>query len=92
MNEIQRLKTRVVSRFPEVKISIDEPVKSSGVWFLDIQFAGKHIAVQWQSAHGYGVSDIGSGDSCPLDSCPDWIFIDRDEVFRKIITLLGGNP
>ncbi len=88
MNEIQRLQSRVVRRFPKANVSIDEPVKANGIWFLDIRFAGKHIVVQWQAAHGYGVSDINTATSCPLDSKPDEVFMDRDRVFSRVISLL----
>ena len=65
MNKIQELHQKVLSEFPEAKVSIEDnkdafhPDKCP--WFLDVSLGGRHVNVEWRPAHPGNLSFCNCG-------------------------------
>lgn len=74
LNAVQLIERRVQERFIGAKTAIDVPRRPNGPWFLDIQFAGLQIVVEWRPGRGFGITskrESGYGEGA-------------DEVYRLL--------
>ncbi len=56
MNELQVLQQILRRCFPDAKVTIDEPAKPVGVWWLDACRGEYRLTVGWQQGKGFGLS------------------------------------
>ena len=56
LTPIQSLERQLRKRFQEARISLDEPSKKDGRWFLDIENDDHFVVVQWKESFGFGIS------------------------------------
>lgn len=57
MNSIEKLQERILSDFPDAETHLDEPIKKSGSWFLDISLGSRKVTIEWKPYQGFGFSD-----------------------------------
>jgi hypothetical protein len=70
--------------WPEADIQFSEPSAADGVGFLDFEYGGRTVAVQWHHAWHFGVSlpeEHGYGEK------PDEVFVTPHEAARRISEL-----
>jgi len=85
MNPIQALEQHVRRRFPEAKITLDPAGQPTGPWFLDIGLNNHHVAVEWRTDRGFGVT---SNSSSGYGEGSDEVYPDIESASRRVITLL----
>ena len=88
MNELKRLAELIERRFPSASTAIDEPVRESGNWWLDIGLKDASVVIEWRPDRGFGIStpshdDFGSG--------PDEVHPDAGTAFERVEELLLGR-
>lgn len=49
------LAAAIAREIPDAQLSVDAPQNPDGLWFLDIEHAGRHAIVQWQEYRGFGL-------------------------------------
>lgn len=84
-NPIQILAEALAADCSSASVSIDQPAKANGVWFLDISNDGHHVQVQWQAKHGFGVS---SSTSVHYGEGPDEVYNNAEAVRHRVLSLL----
>lgn len=82
---IQSLAEQLRNRFQEARISLDEPSKKDGRWFLDVEDNGHLVVVQWKDGFGMGIScspehSYGEG--------ADEVYQDLEAAYSRIVCLL----
>lgn len=85
MNPIVSLGRSISQRFPDAQIEMDRPQESSGVWFLDISYAGHSVIVQWQRRQGFGIT---SSPDQSYGEQADEIYNDEEAAYGRIVSLL----
>lgn len=90
MNPIERLRNRLVRRFPDVAMEIDEPANEAGLWHLDVRpGAGlPWIVVEWKPDLGFGVSTPGADD---YGSKPDELYSNPKAAFDRVVELIQSH-
>jgi transcriptional regulator with XRE-family HTH domain len=92
MNQIERLRSSLVKRFPGLAIEIDAPANERGSWFLDVRRDGgvPPVVVEWRSDRGFGIStpdgdDYGAG--------PDEVYTNARAAHDRVVALVlsGGR-
>ena len=87
MNDIHLLEQALREAFPQAVITIDEPDKESGNWWLDVRHEGHHVSVEWRPGRGFGWYEsktVGYGEG------PDKVFSTVAEVLTRAVEFLGG--
>lgn len=85
MNEIEKVKARLVDAHPDAKIELTPPARDDGVWWLDVLSRGKRIVVQWDPAGGFGVT---TPDPDSFGEGADESYPSSAKVLRRIEQLL----
>jgi hypothetical protein len=93
MNPIQELALKITRFFSTAKVDIDEPLRITGTWWLDITKDGFQLYIAWSEDYGFGVSlsdssSFGAGHDKVFDNLNDtWKFVnellDNDNFRRK---------
>jgi len=82
---VTQLSTQIAGRFPDARLSVDAPGRPDGIWYLDAQYGGHHVIVQWQAGMGFGVSCAPShvfGDGA------DEVYQELEAAYARIVSLL----
>jgi DNA-binding XRE family transcriptional regulator len=89
MNRVQALKEKLEGKLPKATITLDEPEKQNGTWFLDVRTGKRAVTVEWRPSMGFGVSTPGG----EYGVGPDELYDDLDGAFERIVGLLqnGGK-
>lgn len=82
---IETLELSLRKRFPDARISVDRPRKSSGAWFLDISHANHPVFVQWQEGKGFGIT---SSFEHAYGERADEVYKDEEAAYGRIVSLL----
>jgi len=86
INEIQRMQRILQGVFPTARVNLDEPLRKTGVWALDVFLPDYHLAIAWQAKKGFGlVSDETHG----YGEGADEVFDDLDNALPRIVHLLN---
>ena len=93
MNQIERLKSDLASRFPGLRMEIDAPAdEQRGIWHLDVRPDGDAplIVVEWRPDRGFGVSTPGPDD---YGTRPDEIYPNARSAYDRVaqLVLSGGQ-
>jgi DNA-binding Xre family transcriptional regulator len=91
MNQIERIRTELIGRFPGLSAEIDPPASETGNWHLDLRRGDAYLmSVEWRPGRGFGVStpkadDFGSG--------PDEVYENAAAALARIVELIetGGE-
>jgi hypothetical protein len=76
MNDFQKLIQALRQELPRAELKIEEPERERQSGWLDIDYDGMRVVVEWRSWQGFGVSLQDTGD--PLDG----LFEGPDEVYE----------
>jgi hypothetical protein len=86
VNEIQRMQRILQKEFPTARVDLDEPLRKSGVWALDVFLPDYHLAIAWQAKKGFGlVADETHG----YGEGADEVFDDLDNALPRVLNLLN---
>lgn len=92
MNELEKLAHLVRQEFPFAELSLNDTGPPGRAW-LDIEYEGRAIAVEWRRDAGFGVSVLPD----PADDAAAGLFEGPDEVFQTvtraqdfIVSVFGG--
>jgi transcriptional regulator with XRE-family HTH domain len=91
MNSIEKLRSELSSRFPDVSVKLDPPADESGLWQLDVRpSSGPWVVVEWKADRGFGVSTPG-GDDYGLK--PDELYPNAKAACDRVVRLIlsGGR-
>lgn len=85
---VREFASTVEAGLPGVRVNHDEPLRSGGIWFLDVHYLGRRVVVQWHSRKGFALTraleDIfGEG--------PHEVYQDLAAAARRTIQLLRDN-
>lgn len=89
MNQIQIVQMKLEAALPGAKLTLDRPKHGTGVWFLDVEFRGRSISIQWRPKLGFGITAADSGRA--YGEGPDETHPDTDATIRRSIQLLRGE-
>jgi len=91
MNDLEKLQEAIRREFPAAAVRIDQKVLGPHFGWLDIEYAGRSLAVEWRAGKGFGVSELAEHPSDPSEGLfegPDQVFSDlapaRDHVFMLL--------
>jgi DNA-binding Xre family transcriptional regulator len=86
---VQRLVQLLKKQLPIASVSIDEPSRSSGPWFIDVRIGKKHsFAIEFRPVLGFGLSSIpaeGIGEG------PDEFVPDERAVVARVASLVQSG-
>ena len=86
VNEIQRMQRILQKEFPTARVDLDEPLRKTGVWALDVFLPDYHLAIAWQAKKGFGlVADETHG----YGEGADEVFDDLDNALPRVLYLLN---
>ncbi len=90
MSDLRKLAQAVRSEAPGVEVRLEEPERSRQSGWLDIEYEGTTIAVEWKLGVGFGVSRIEAGDdpAAGLFEGPDDVYKDWNQAKEQILLLL----
>lgn len=87
-NEIQRMQRILQGSFPSAIVNLDEPLRKTGVWALDVFLSDYHLAIAWQAKKGFGlVADKTHGYGEGADEVID----DLDNALPRVVQLLNSK-
>lgn len=89
MNKIELLRDELLGRLPGAVTTLDSPVVSTGSHWLDVQFNGNNVVVEWRPSKGFGLSsaplergDYGYGEG------PDEVYDNEEEALERLVGIL----
>jgi DNA-binding XRE family transcriptional regulator len=86
---LKELQKKLVKRFPNAILDLDESPQGQGGDFLDVRLKDHCVVVEWRKDKGFGISsrsDIGYGEGV------DEIYPSADEAYQRIVALfLSGS-
>jgi DNA-binding XRE family transcriptional regulator len=85
MSEIERLLDELRKRLPAIGAEIDEPERSRGSSFLDLEYAGRKAVVEWRPGRGFGVL---AREEVLFGEGPDEIYPDLESAVDRVEQLL----
>jgi DNA-binding Xre family transcriptional regulator len=91
MNPIQRLRSDLESRFPDISIETSEPAQETGFWSLDVSRGPDYlVSIEWRASEGFAFSTPKDDD---LWSAHDERTADYGEALARITHLIatGGE-
>ncbi len=72
--------------FPTARVVLDEPLRKTGVWALDVFLPDYHLAIAWQDKKGFGlVADETHG----YGEGADEVYDDFDNALPRVVHLLN---
>jgi DNA-binding XRE family transcriptional regulator len=75
-------------QIPKSSITVDEPSRSSGNWFIDLKASKQSFAIEFRPALGFGLSSIPSEG---MGEGPDEYVADEEAVVRRITSLIRSG-
>jgi hypothetical protein len=93
MNEIKRLASEIQATVPHAVVRPDCPndERSQACW-LNVELAGRSVAVEWRPGKGFGVSRVAASEDDPLAglfSRPSQVVRTCGEAYEAVLGLLG---
>jgi hypothetical protein len=95
MNELHTVCQVVKRALPESAVlKLDLPVQSDRGGWLDIEYGGKWVVVEWRPGIGFGVSLAEGLEEDPakgLFEGPDEVLANREKAQERILSLLHDS-
>lgn len=93
MNEIKRLASDIQATLPHAVVRPDCPTdeRSQACW-LNVELAGRSVAVEWRPGKGFGVTPVAASEDDPLAglfSRPNRVVRTCGEAYEAVLGLLG---
>lgn len=86
MNQVERLRAKLIEQFPGYNIPITKPVRADGTWMLDVIGPHRFIAIAWRADKGFGVTTPTEND---LTTTNDEVYAPIPATLRMGSSLLG---
>jgi len=87
MNELGQLEERLRQALPSVRLTLTEPAAADGVWWLDIEYEGRRVVVEWQAGRAFGITSEAFADT-PFGVGPEEMAQGIDEASDRIMGIL----
>lgn len=87
MTPVQALTERLRVELPQAKVSVDEPMNSSGPWMVDVLLGGRQVTVEWRKGRGFGVTLRSAGEAYGEE--PHDTVAEVEEAVRQVMKLLA---
>lgn len=84
-NRAFALKEQLQRRFPDAAVEVDAPLRSRGIWFLDVKREGHRVRVQWAPRRGFG---LFAGREATYGEGPDEVYSSAKRAYVRIVDLL----
>jgi len=95
MNDIHELARDLQDTLPGSVIHLDcDPPKDSTRGWLDVESAGRVVAVEWRAGQGFGISVLPSSPDCLCDGLlegPDETVTSVEQAKDYVVELLKGS-
>jgi hypothetical protein len=95
MSDLEKLARAIRRDYPSAEISLDVPMGSQHPTWLDVEYQGRSVTVEWRPGTGFGVSllpETSSNPTAGLFQGPDEVFEDwtraKDYVFGLLETTM----
>ena len=88
MNAINKLDKMVRTQFPGVKTTVISATNPKASRFLDIEFDGYTLSVEWNPARGFGLTS--HSDSCYGEGA-DELLINFEDARSRVVSLLKAR-
>ena len=85
MNDLEQLRERLASRFPNASLAIDAPELDTGTWFLDARLQGHLVVVQWRADRGFGITTPTRDD---FGTKPHELYETAEATYDRVVELL----
>ena len=85
MNQLEIVRSQIAQELPQSTLRVDRPAKPHGAWWLDADFEGHSVTVEWRPGRGFGISaseDPGYGEG------PDETYADAAAATERVLDLL----
>lgn len=87
-NDVQRLQKSLQAKFPSAKIILDEPLRKTGDWVLDVFLPDYHLAIAWHPKRGFGLlADRGKS----YGAGPDEVFENFEKAKSRAVELVQSK-
>jgi hypothetical protein len=83
--EIDELASSIARAHPFARVEIDAPLIAEGTYCVDVRIGDRLVTVEWNAAHGYGISLIVEA---ALDAGPDVRAQTLEEVLKHVAAYL----
>lgn len=87
-NEVQKLQKALQAKFPAAKINLDEPLRKTGAWVLDVLLPDYHLAIVWHSKRGFGLL---AENSKSYGAGPDEVFENLEAAKSRAMELIKSK-
>ena len=90
---LERLRERIIGRFPSAQVSIDSPSPKNpeGNWSLNVTLGNKRLTMEWRQKQGLGISDSSKSSDHGFGEGPDEVSKKIDSALEGIIKLLNES-
>ena len=87
MNDVERLREKLVEQFPTFNLHLTEPAVETGGWFLDLIREGDStpIVIEWRPTLGFGITTPEDG---VYGAGVDEIYPDREATYNRVVELV----
>jgi DNA-binding XRE family transcriptional regulator len=89
MNKIELLRNELIKRLPGAVTTLDSPIVSTGSHWLDVQFGGNAVVIEWRPSRGFGLSSSPlEGEDYGYGEGPDEVYDNEEEALERLIEIL----
>lgn len=89
MNKIELLRNELIKRLPGAVTTLESPIVSTGSHWLDAQFDGNSVVIEWRPSRGFGLSSTPlQGEDYGLGEGPDEVYDNEEEAIERLLQLL----
>lgn len=83
MHLLEAFQIEIVTKFPDAGTTIDRPLRSDGVWVLDLVRGDQRYVIEWFADDRIGLSKIVPGDA-DYGTGPDEILTSIEALRTKL--------
>ena len=90
MNQVERMNRILYTKYPNLKISVDAPLrKRTGIWHVDLMLGLQRMTYAWKPRQGFGIWTIQK-DVVPFEN-PSEVYKDIQKAADRIMEILTGG-
>jgi DNA-binding XRE family transcriptional regulator len=89
MNKIELLRNELIKRLPGAVATLDSPLVATGSHWLDAQFDGNTVVIEWRPSRGFGLSSAPlEGEDAGYGEGPDEVYDSEEEALDRLVEIL----
>ena len=85
---IENLYEYLQSAHPSATVELTRPLREDGFWSLDVDMGDVHLAIQWNSRSGFGISTVSRDN---FGEGPDEVSTSFESAKLRVRQLLSGS-